>query len=61
MSLLGIAGNLGIYTGAVAMMGQWPMFFSLAPSGIFTGMIEAAVITFVFAYIFCLIYNKLAL
>ena len=61
MLILGIAGNLGIYTGAVAMMGQWHMFLSLTPFGIFIGMIEEAVITFVFAYLFCLIYNKLAL
>jgi hypothetical protein len=35
------------------------MFFSLTPLGILTGMIEAAGITFVFVYIFGLIYNKI--
>jgi len=59
MLLLGILGNLGIYSGAVSMMSQWHMFFSLTPVGILTGMAEAAVITFVFIYIFGLIYNKL--
>jgi hypothetical protein len=59
MLLLGLLGNLGIYSGAVSMMSQWHMFFSLSPLGIFTGMIEAAVITFVFIYLFGLIYNKL--
>ena len=59
MLLLGILGNLGIYSGAVSMMSQWHMFFSLTPLGILTGMVEAAVITFVLIYIFGLIYNKL--
>jgi hypothetical protein len=34
------------------------MFFSLTPFGIFTGIIEAAVICFVFFYIFGWLYNK---
>ena len=59
MLVLGIFGNLGIYTGAVEMMSQWHMFFSLTLFGVITGMVEAAVITFVFVYIFGLIYNKL--
>jgi len=29
MLILGILGNWGIYTGAVEMMIQWHMFFSL--------------------------------
>jgi hypothetical protein len=40
MLLLGILGNLGIYTGAVGMMQQWHIFFSLSPLGIITGIIE---------------------
>ena len=58
MLLLGILGNFGIYQGAVEMMSQWHMFFSLTPFGIFTGIIEAAVISFVFVYIFGWVYNK---
>ena len=58
MLLLGIFGNIGVYQGAVEMMSQWHMFFSLAPLGIITGMIEAAVISFVFFYIFSWVYNK---
>ena len=60
MLILGILGNLGIYQGAVEMMSQWHMFFSLTPSGIFTGIIEAAIISFAFLYIFGFIYNKLS-
>jgi hypothetical protein len=59
MLILGVLGNLGLYSGAVRMMSQWHMFFSLTPLGILTGMIEAAVITLVFVYIFGLIYNKI--
>ena len=58
MLLLGVFGNLGIYTGAVEMMQQWHMFFSLSIVGIIAGMIEAAIIGFVFAYAFGWIYNK---
>jgi hypothetical protein len=58
MLILGILGNMGFYMGAVEMMSKWHMFFSLTLFGILTGMIEAAVITFVFFSIFGWIYNK---
>jgi len=58
MLILGILGNIGLYKGAVEMMTQWHMFFSLSPFGILTGMTEAAVISFVFFYIFAWVYNK---
>ena len=60
MLLLGILGNIGIYTGAVEMMQQLHIFFSLSIGGIIAGMVEAAVITFVFVYLFGFIYNKLS-
>ncbi len=60
MLLLGILANLGIYVSAAKMMMQWHMFFSLSIVGIITGMIEAAVGSFVFAYAFAWVYNKLA-
>ncbi len=59
MLLLGILGNLGIYTGAVEMMIQWHMFFSLSIGGIITGIIEASIITYIFVYYFAWLYNKL--
>jgi hypothetical protein len=59
MLLLGILGNVGIYTGAAEMMQQWHMFFSLSIGGVIAGMAESAVITFVSLYLFGLIYNKL--
>lgn len=61
MLLLGILGiwNVGIYTGAVNMMQNTHMFFSLSVGGIILGMIEVAIIGFVSLYLFALIYNKL--
>lgn len=59
MGLLGIFGNLGIYTGATEQMQKWHMFFSLSIGGIITGMVEAAIISFIFAYAFARVYNKL--
>ena len=60
MLLLGIMGNIGIYTSAVEAMQQWHLFFSLSVGGIVAGMIEAAVWSFVTAYAFGWIYNKWA-
>ena len=58
MLILGILGNIGVYKGAVEMASQWHMFFSLTPVGILTGIIEGAIISFVFFYIFGWTYNK---
>jgi len=60
MLVLGIFGNLRIYAGAVEMMMKWHAFFSLSILGIIAGMIEAAVISFLAAYAFGWVYNKLA-
>lgn len=60
MLLLGVLGNLGIYLGAVEMMAQWHVFFNLSIIGIITGIIEAAIITFAFLYLFGWLYNKLS-
>jgi hypothetical protein len=57
MLILGILGNLGLYTDGIAMMSQWHLFFSLTPFGIIVGMAEAAIISFVFGYIFSVLYN----
>jgi len=57
MLLLGILGNIGIYTGAVEMMSGWHMFFSLTFWGILGGMVEAAIITFVFSALLAWVYD----
>ncbi|MAZ30191.1 hypothetical protein CL655_02810 [bacterium] len=59
MLLLGLLGNLGIYTGAAAMMQEWHLFFSLSVAGIVGGMIESAIISFVILYLFAVVYNWL--
>ena len=59
MLLLGILGNLKIYSGAVTMMGEWHSSFSLSIGGIVGGMIEAAVISFIVLYAFAWVYNAL--
>jgi len=59
MLLLGIFGNLGVYTGAVNSMMERHMFFSLSFSGVIFGIIEGTIIGFIAFYFFALIYNKL--
>lgn len=60
MLLLGILGNLGIYTSAVTTMQQWHIFFSLSIIGIIAGIIEGAIAGFIIAYVFAWLYNKFA-
>jgi len=59
MLLLGIFGNIGFYTGAVKMMEDWYMFFTPTIGGIIAGIIEAAIISFIFFYLFAWVYNKM--
>ena len=58
MLLLGVLGNVGMYTEAVAMMQQWHIFFSLSIVGIILGMVEGAVSSFIAAYTFGWLYNR---
>lgn len=59
MLLLGIAGNIGIYSGAVDMMERWHQFFTLTPLGILAGMIEGAFWGGLFAALIALLYNRM--
>jgi len=59
MLVLGILGNLDLYEGAVSMMDQWHMYFSLSAGGILAGMIESAVISFPIFYLLGTVYNRL--
>lgn len=59
MLLLGILGNLGIYTRGVEAMTQWHLLFSLSFAGIIGGMIEGAISSFVLLYVFARVYNWL--
>ena len=58
MLLLGIAGNMGVYLGAVEAMQTYHLFFSLSIVGIIAGMIECAVMSFIGLYLFGWIYNQ---
>ena len=60
MLLLGVFGAIGVYEGAVAMMGQWHLFFEPTVVGTVAGMVEAAVISFVLVYAFAWLYNVFA-
>ncbi len=60
MLLLGVLANFGVYKGAADEMQKVHMFFSLEPVGIVTGILEAAVLVFVGAYVFAIVYNKFA-
>ena len=59
MLILGILGNLEIYTKAVEHMQDWHAFFSLSVGGIIGGMIEAAIWSFVILWAFGWLYNML--
>ncbi|MCD1294981.1 hypothetical protein CUJ83_08220 [Methanocella sp. CWC-04] len=59
MLLLGILGNLGVYMGAVEQMEKWHMSFGLSITGIIGGIIEAAIISFIFLYAFAYVYNMI--
>ena len=60
MLLLGIGANIGVYKTAAEQMAKWHMFFSFSIGGIIAGMVEAAIISFVFTYLFGLLYNRWA-
>lgn len=57
MLLLGVFGAVGVYEGAVEMMAQWHLFFAPTVVGTVAGMVEAAVVTFVFTYALAWLYN----
>lgn len=59
MLLLGIGANIGIYESAAAQMAKWHLFFSPSFGGIVGGMIEAAIITYIFLYAFAWVYSKM--
>lgn len=59
MLLLGVLGNLGIYTSAAEQMARWHIFFSLSLGGIIAGMIEAAVVSYILVYLFVWMFNRI--
>ena len=60
MLLLSATEALGIYEGAVDMMQQWHMFYEPTTiGGTISGMIEAAIITYVSIWVIVWIYDFL--
>ena len=59
MIFLGIAGRIGIYAEGVEMMSKWHLFFDTSSMGIVTGTAEAAVISYILAFLFAVIYNQI--
>lgn len=59
MAVIGTLSRFGIYTEAAQMMSSWHIFFDTTLLGIFAGMVEAAVSTFVLIYLFAVIHNQI--
>ena len=59
MLILSLAGKMGYWLGAVEMMQEWHLFYSLSISGIIVGIAEAALCGLVCGFVFGWIYNKL--
>lgn len=57
MLLFGMLGNLGLYEHIGQTMQQWHIFLSISTGGIIGGMIEVIIGSFIFFYIFAVIYN----
>lgn len=60
MLVLGVFGAIGVYESAVTAMQQWHLFFEPTAVGTVTGMVEAAVVSFVLVYAFARLYNVFA-
>jgi len=59
MILITLLNKVGLYAAMAERMEVWHMFYTPTLIGTITGMIEAAIISFVAVYIFSLMYNRL--
>lgn len=57
MLVLWLLANIGIYVTAAEMMSQWHMFFDLTFTGLITGMIESAIVSYLLVLMFVWTYN----
>jgi len=60
MLLLGILAMAGVYMAAFEAMQAWHIWFDATVLGTLGGMIEAAVVSYVGAYLFGWVYSKAA-
>jgi len=59
MLLLTLGNAVGLYEGAATQMQAWHMFYSPTVGGTIVGMIEAAIITYIYLFVMIFIYNQL--
>lgn len=59
MLVLWVLAQMGFYVSAAQAMMAWHMFFNFTFMGLVGGMVEAAVVSYLGAYLFVLIYNTL--
>jgi len=59
MVLLSLGNGMGLYSNASTQMQTWHMWYTPSFGGTITGLIEAAVITYVFVWIAATIYNNM--
>ncbi|PIP61005.1 hypothetical protein COX00_00125 [Candidatus Uhrbacteria bacterium CG22_combo_CG10-13_8_21_14_all_47_17] len=59
MLVLSLLNSVGLYQGATQQMRAWHMWYTPNFGGTITGMIEAAVITYIVLFVFTSVYNLL--
>ncbi|MBU0531638.1 MAG: hypothetical protein ABIG32_02610 [Candidatus Uhrbacteria bacterium] len=59
MLLLSLGNAVGLYVGATTQMQAWHMFYTPTVGGTITGMIEAAIITYIFLFVLAWLYNRM--
>ena len=60
MVLLSLGSGMGLYQSMATQMQSYHMWYAPSFGGTLTGLIEAAVITYIFVWIAVSIYNKMA-
>lgn len=58
MAVMWLLGNAGLYLSAVDQMATWHVLFNLSFIGLLGGVFEAAVWSYIFGYVFGVLYNK---
>ena len=58
MLLLSVGNCMGMYQNAASQMMRWHMFYAPTFGGTITGIIEAAILSFVAGYLFASLYNS---
>lgn len=59
MVLLSLGSGMGLYSNMASQMQSWHMWYMPTFGGTLTGLIEAAILTYIFVWIAASIYNRL--